>query len=218
MSELLYIGGLNGGKSVTEHTRDIVGAGYANADYFTFAQAMEYPDRVAKAAKGKDVVTHSSGFMAIPEIGEISRIGGFNAPLPRSRQHLFRHTASKTMQMHEPMYGLEPRDVHRYERSSVAETIAHPFANLGRIGAIAGFNAIEKAASAVQAGIPVDLAYTAHDHYYWPSAEQIQEADIAGIGLRILSGTSGIHDALLVDTQKTWQAFLDQTDWPVSIN
>lgn len=77
--------------------------------------------------------------------------------------------------MHTPGVGIHSlRDipaVNAYKLSATGELVAHPRGNLGRLGQIARFNAVEATIAAHQNDIPSSLVYTDGDEYFSLSAQ-----------------------------------------------
>jgi hypothetical protein len=137
-----------------------------------------------------------------------NRIDSFDPPLSTSRLRLIGRSGIKTARMYTPGIGIHsPRDIptiSRYSRSSTAELIAHPVSNLGHLGEISRFDAVDTAIAARSSGIEVSLAYTDGDEYFRLSREQEDVANDAQVTVVRLHG---IHDQLVITPEATLQAF-----------
>ena len=112
----------------------------------------------------------------------------------------------KTARMHVPGVGIHSiRDlpaVNRYDLSATAELASHPKGNLGRLGQIARFNALEAAIAAQQSDIPSSLSYNDGDEYFRLTAQD--EVAATAVGVNVVR-IPGIHDELVVRPTATLQ-------------
>lgn len=207
MKRAVYIGGFGNGKSSAEHVASALEPYYDNIDIFTFSEAMESPGEVSRAVKGVDTITHSAGLLAVKNTAPRS-IEAFGAPLPTNRISLVGRTGLKIARMHLPGTGIRSSQdiwaVGRYDLGTAAELARHPKRNLGRLGAIAHFNAVEAAAAARKKNILPALHYHDGDEYFQLSLVQETQARAAGVEVIRLPG--GIHDELVIRPQETLQS------------
>lgn len=202
MRRAVYIGGFGNGKRSAEGVADGIAeasVGYYDDVYpFTFSGAMDNPNIVRRATQNVDVFTHSAGMLALRGTSP-RRIEAFSAPLPTTRGRLIRNTLLKTARMHTPGIGIRSaedfRNVNVYNTSALAELLAHPKGNLGRLGQIACFNAVEIAIAAQQSDIPTHLTYTDGDEYFSLSDEDESRATHSGVKVKRITG---IHDELVI--------------------
>lgn len=204
----VYIGGFGNGKNSAENVAEALAGYYDDVDPFTFSGAMDDRDTVRRAVRGADVVTHSAGLLAVVGTNP-DRITAYGAPLPSTKLKLVGKTVVKTVRMHTPGIGIHSLHdlpaINAYDLSATGELVAHPRGNLGRLGQIARFDAVEAAIAAERSGIPSHLVYTDGDEYFSLSAQHEAEAAAAGVGvIRI----PGIHDELVIRPSATLQISL----------
>ena len=205
MSRAVYIGGFGNGRGNAERVASALELYYREIDWFTFSGAISDPDKVRRAVHGVDTLTHSAGMLPLADTTP-SRIEAFGAPLPAAKLGLIGKTVLKTVRMHIPGIGIRsPRDilaVGGYDASSTAELIAHPVRNLGQLGDISRFNAVDAAIAARQSGIPTTLNYSCGDEYFQLS--EAQEAAARAMGVDVMR-LPGIHDGLVIRPAETLQ-------------
>ncbi len=205
MDRAVYIGGFGNGKKSAEGVAEALASYYDDVDPFTFSQAMDRQNVVRRAVRGVDVFTHSAGMLAVVGASP-SRIEAFGAPLPTSKLRLIGRTIVKTARMHVPRIGIHSmRDllaVNKYNLSTLAELVAHPKGNLGRLGQISRFSAVEAAIAAQQNDIPSSLTYNDGDEYFTLTAKDEAMATAAGVNITRIPG---IHDELVIRPKATLQ-------------
>lgn len=203
MARAVYIGGFGNGRGNAERVASALEPYYDEIDEFTFSEAISNPDKVRRAVHGVDALTHSAGMLTLADTNP-SRIEAFGAPLPTTKLRLIGRTGLKTVRMHTPGIGIRsPRDVlavGSYGASSAAELVAHPVLNLGHLGDISRFDAVEAAIAARQSDIPTSLNYTEGDEYFQLSEEREAAARAMGVGVMRIPG---IHDELVIRPSAT---------------
>jgi hypothetical protein len=205
MKRAVYIGGFANGATSAEGVAKALTYYYDDVDPFTFSSAMDRPDVIRRAVHGVDVFTHSAGMLAV--VGFLpGRIEAFGAPLPRSKLGLVGRTVAKTARMHTPGVGIRSVEdipaVTAYNLSATAELATHLKGNLGRLGQIARFSAVNIAIAAERSGIPTALTYTNGDEYFSLTAQG--EAAATAIGIDV-TRIPGIHDELVIRPAATLQ-------------
>jgi hypothetical protein len=204
MRRVVYIGGFGNGKKSAESVADALTGYYDDVDEpFTFSDAMSNQDIVRKAVRGADVITHSAGLLAIVGTNP-SKIEAFGPPLPTTKLGLIGRTVIKTARMHIPGIGIQSlrdiRAVNSYDLGAATELVTNPRGNLGRLGQVARFDAVETAVAAQQSDIPTSLIYTNGDEYFSLSAQCEAIATAAGVSV---TRFSGIHDELIIRPAET---------------
>jgi len=198
MNRAVYIGGFGNGKKSAEGVAEALTGCYDDVDPFTFSHAMDNQNVVRRAVLGADVFTQSAGILAIVGTNP-DRIEAFGAPLPNTKGRLVGRTVLKTMRMHTPRAGIQSvgdlRTISAYDLSATAELLAHPKGNLGRLGQISRFNAVEAAIAAQQSDIPTSLTYANGDEYFSLSAQAEVMAAASGVTVNRITG---IHDELVI--------------------
>lgn len=205
MSRAVYIGGFGNGRDSAERVASALELYYEEIDEFTFSEAMSDPDKVRRAVYGVDTLTHSAGMLSLMNTSP-RRIEAFGAPLPTAKLRLIGKTGLKTVRMHVPGIGIQSRQdvlaVVSYDISSSAELAVHPIRNLGHLGGISRFNAVDTAIAAQQSDIPTSLNYTDADEYFQLSDEREAAAWAMGVGVMRIPG---IHDELVIRPAATLQ-------------
>ena len=205
MGRVVYIGGFGNGRGNVERVASALEPYYEEIDEFTFSEAISDPDKVRRAVRDVDALTHSAGMLTLADTNP-GRIEAFSAPLPTTKLRLIGRTGLKTVRMHIPGIGIRsPRDVlavGSYGASSFAELVAHPVLNLGHLGDISRFDAVETAIAARQSDIPTSLNYTEGDEYFRLSQEREAAARAMGVGVMRIPG---IHDELVIRPSATLQ-------------
>lgn len=198
MSRAVYIGGFGNGRASMERVANALEAYYEDVDGFTFSYAMRNPERISKAVHNVAAITHSAGMMALRHT-DPNTITAFDAPVPTSKAALVGRTLVKTAHMHTPGIGIHTsRDlaaIATYDISATAEFMTHPRTNLGNLGAISRFDAVNAAIDAQETGIETCLIYTDCDEYFGLSRRQVRDAHETGVRVMTLSG---IHDELVI--------------------
>lgn len=208
MTRVVYIGGFGSGRNSAETVGNALSEHFEEVDPFTFSDFIDKPERVQKAMRGVDLVTHSAGALAIAEAGSNPNFAYLlNPPLPRSVGSLVVRTFYKTARMNTPGLGIHKLSdipsVAIYSASSVAELGVHPFANLSNLGIISRFNAIDVAINAMSRKIPSRLAWTKNDAYFKPSQSDLARARKNHVPVGIIPGE---HDEVVLRPDE----FLDQ--------
>lgn len=211
MSRAVYIGGFGNGEVSAGRVAEAIGSerNFEDVDQFTFAEAIENTDRVAKAVKGVSVLTHSAGMLALPGTRPQS-IEAFSPPLPTSKLRLVGKTLIKTARMHTPGIGMKPfydvLPVARYDADSGAEVRDYLKRRAlgGYLNQIIGFDAARVAATARVSDIPTTLSYTNGDEYYKLSSEQERMATLNWVNVL---HAPGVHDELVLRPAETLRQF-----------
>lgn len=203
--QAVYIGGFGNGQKSADGVAEALADYYGNVVPFTFSSALEFPHILRQAARKADVITHSAGMLALRGTSPNS-ITAFGAPLPTSKCKLVGRTMVKTGRMHVPGVGIRsPRDVltvTKYNSSTMTELAVHPIANLGQLGKIACFDAVQAAIAAKKAGISSQLTYNASDEYYRLTSQDTTSAIDAGVIVKMIPG---VHDELVLRPKATLQ-------------
>lgn len=211
MSRAVFIGGLNNGKRNINVVAEAIGetCDYGTVDRFTFAQAMENPDEIARATRGVDTFTHSAGMLALVNTRPAS-IEAFNPPVPRSIGHLVGKTAVKMARMHTPGIGFsnlrDTGNVALYDLSTTAELMANVGGNLKYLPAISRFSAITAALAAVDNYTKVRIHTTNGDEYF--TITPIQRTALERRHIWVTE-QPGIHDELVLRPTVTLHRALD---------
>lgn len=143
-------------------------------------------------------------------------ITSIGAPLPTWWPKLTLRTGYKMLRMHIPGTGIRSREdiiaVGMYDASSTAELTRDPVGNLGRLGRIARFDAVETAVAARGKEIPVSLGYNDGDEYYQLPPNKEAYARLHDVGVIRMPG---IHDELIIRPTQTLAAILGipDPDW-----
>src|ERR1019366_3336325 len=116
--------GFGNGHACVERVTSVLAPSYDEVDAFTFSEAMSNPDRVRKAVRNVQAVTHSAGMLALVGTSP-ERIDAFDPPLPTSKLRLIGRAGIKTVRMYTPGIGIEsPYDIPAvgiYGCSTIAE-------------------------------------------------------------------------------------------------
>lgn len=201
MSRALLIGGFSANHEMLEPTREAIAEhlNFEDVDVMTLRQARQDPDEVRKQAKGIEVVTLSGGMGAVDGTRPIA-VHGFGSPLPASRGALLARTAKKQRIMHSET----PEKAWWFERLSTGEIVRHRIFHYQELGRISGTNSIDIAAGFEAQGVDTTLVYCRNDAYFWPSANDVSNADKNGVSIIYLPGQ---HDAPIIDADATMRAY-----------
>lgn len=207
MSRFAYVGGFGNGHSSAEKVGNTLSGYFEDGDVFTFSEYVKNPDKIRRATKKAQLVTHSAGALAIAAGFNPDFVYLLNPPLPLSVAGLVGRTLVKTAQMNTPGHGIhnlsDVSSVLNYSASSIAELTAHPMANLGSLRKIAKFDAIRAASEAKIDGIWSKIVWTTNDVYFQPTQDDLDQASMNSIPITMLAGE---HDEVVLRPE----AFLAQ--------
>jgi hypothetical protein len=207
MRRAVYIGGFGNGWGSVERVASTLEGDYDEIDAFTFSYAKSHPDRIRRAVRKADAVTHSAGM--VPLVGTApEQIVAFDPPLPTSKLKLAGRWGLKSVRMYTPGIGIHSMQdipaVSAYSRSATAELIAHPVQNLGNLGEISRFDAVDAAIAARDSGIDMSLAYMDGDEYFQLTEQREAEANARGVKIVRMPG---IHDEVVIRPEATLLAY-----------
>ena len=208
MSRVVFVGGFGNGRNSAERVGNALSRYFEDPVPFTFSDFVKNPEKVQRAMKGVELVTHSAGALAIAKASSNPNFAYLlNPPLSRSIVGLLGRTIIKTARMNTPGLGIhtfgDVPSVAGYSVSSLAELAAHPIANLGNLRRISQFNALDAAVAAKSEGIPIRLAWTQDDSYFKLGQPDLDRARENAVPIGMFEGE---HDEVVLRPK----AFLDQ--------
>lgn len=208
MSRVVFLGGFGSGRTATEKVGKVLESHFEDVDAFTFTDYLRHPEETQRAAKGVTLITHSAGALSLSEQGIQAEFAYLlNPPLPRRVIGLIGRSLVKTARLYMPNVGLHSvadlAGASAFARSTTAELLNHPYANLSQLPKISSCNAVEVAHQAMDRGIGSQITWTTEDAYFKPTPLDLDNASTHSIPVKILEGE---HDEVVLHPQ----AFLGQ--------
>lgn len=192
----------------------------AGIDVFGFCEAMEHPEQVQRACRGRRVVTHSAGILAVrraqPAPASIETWAG---PEPLSTYQLVLRALAKTNHhLRRSVTGPERGEHLSVVAANTRDLVRHPRGNLRHIKAIGGFSTLECLRDAhTDGGIKDVRIVSMEEDEFFPPGEYYshhiernpggrgatrQPGRLAQVGLDILANRR--HDDVLMWPHQVW--------------
>lgn len=192
----VIVGGVTTGKDVLEPTSLAIMDRYNYSDraVFPLLDALNEPERLARAAQGQSVFVLSAGMMAVAECKGVrpERVWSFNSPEPNSTPTLTARAVAKTNKLWaRAVTGPQREGAAKVALSNAKEATLHPVAYGRLIKAVSRFST-QAALNAMRTeGIHTARIDTEDCEFFGP--HPLQRWD----GNRIV--VPGVHDELLID-------------------
>lgn len=205
MTRSIVVGGF---ASSQEHVDRVVEglSHYYDHDFdgVSFREAMADPGKLERMVRRRRVFTHSAGMLAIKDTMP-SEIIAIAPPLPTAQRELIARAILSCFGLAASSLGsIERRGkVNECGRDAAVELLFHMNGNLGRLGMIAGFSALEMGAAASEAGVTTNIAFMDKDWLFRPPNKELT-ANIVGVTMMELTGH---HDELLCYPERTIAEF-----------
>lgn len=202
MTRAVFIGSIGNGEQSLARVADELEYHYDAVEAFTFADAMDTPERMHRVLADADVFTQYTGMVAI-RAAEPRSIYAVNPPVPTSPKEFMQKLALKTIRMHMP-YATPTtwEEAKAYDKDMWNELKHHLLANVRHIKEAAAFDSIAAANDAQFEGIWTELTFTSGDIRIQPTAEQLKNCYA---NIRVIPGQ---HDELLLRPDSFLQTVL----------
>lgn len=158
-----------------------------DVEAMSFRAAMNEPVKLEQFVRGATVFTHSAGMLAVQHTNP-HEIVAIAPPVPTPVRSLILRAGYSAYDRAVQARGKKGKLTTGQAFEFGKEIALHSNANLGRLGMISTFNAIEVGIAAKEAGIEADIAFMSEDRLFQLSDAQYRKASEAGLSLMSIHG------------------------------